>query len=192
MSEQILVVKRVCLSDYLRTNGLITTNCDEIISIIKNNFEFIDREDAENDPNYKQIIPYVALVCGDKVFTTQRLNKGTEERLHGLLSIGIGGHINKGDLETAADPLAEGMLRELGEEVYIKEPGEMIPIGLINDDSNEVGSVHLGLFYKMKVGKDVEVIEKEKLLGKWFSISELKKSEEGRMETWAEIGIQAL
>jgi predicted NUDIX family phosphoesterase len=68
----------------------------------------------------------------------------------------------------------------------------MIPIGLINDDSNEVGSVHLGLFYKMKVGKDVEVIEKEKLLGKWFSISELKKSEEERMETWAEIGIQAL
>ncbi len=192
MGEKILVVKRACLADYLRTNGLITTNCDEIISIIKDNFEFIDRDDAENDPSYKQIIPYVALVFGDKVFTTQRLNKGTEERLHGLLSIGIGGHINKGDLDGAEDPLTEGMLRELKEEVLIKRPGCLIPIGLINDDSNEVGSVHLGLFFKIEVGEDVEVIEKEKLLGKWYKIPELKNLEKGRMETWAEIGIKAL
>lgn len=192
MSEKILVVKRTYLKDFLTENGLITKNCDEIIRVIKNNYEFFARQAAENDPSYKQIIPYVALIHGDRVFTTQRLNKGTEERLHGLLSIGIGGHINRGDLSAAADPLTEGMLRELEEEVCIKQAGKLVPIGLINDDSNEVGSVHLGLFFKMEVGEDVEVIEKEKLLGKWYKISELKDYEKGRMETWTEIGIRAL
>lgn len=192
MSEKILVVKRELIAKFLDRNGLITAGCEEIIKIIKNNYEFLDRSYAEDDPGYKQIIPYVAITCKDSVFTTQRLDKGTEERLHGLLSIGIGGHINLGDLGAAEDPLTEGMMRELSEEVCIENMGELIPVGIINDDSNEVGSVHLGLFFTLETKGNVEVNEKEKLLGKWYKKSELKEMKAGKMETWTEIGIRAL
>ena len=100
MMEQVLVVKREKLERYIGgRNGLIRDNTEDILDAIMGGHEFMPRAEAEERPDYKQIIPYVILLQGDKVFVTRRLNKGGEARLHGRISIGIGGHINPVDEE---------------------------------------------------------------------------------------------
>ena len=141
--EQVLVVERKKIEQYLSgRNGLITDHPNELFEIIKAEHEFMPRDEAEQRPDYKQIIPYVILRRGDEVFVTRRLNKGGEARLHGKISIGIGGHINPVDEQ--GDLLMRGLWREIHEEVELDKHGELSPCGFINDDSNAVGSVHLG------------------------------------------------
>ncbi|NLC72168.1 MAG: NUDIX domain-containing protein [Ruminococcaceae bacterium] len=191
MDEKILVIKTELIKPYIcGINGLITKSIDEITSLIENNYEFIYRSKAENDPSYKQIIPYVVLIRENEVFTTRRLNKGGEERLHGLLSIGIGGHINPVDTEPGESMLMQGLRREVEEEVYIEESKKLSPIGIINDDSNAVGSVHLGFLFTLNVQGNVEVRETEKLKGAWMTREQIKS--EGNMETWTEIALKAI
>lgn len=141
--EQVLVVERKKIEQYVSgRNGLITDHPNELFEIIKAEHEFMPRPEAEQRPDYKQIIPYVILRRGDEVFVTRRLNKGGEARLHGKISIGIGGHINPVDEQ--GDLLMRGLWREIHEEVELDKHGELSPCGFINDDSNAVGSVHLG------------------------------------------------
>ena len=91
--EQVLVVERKKIERYISgRNGLITECAQELFEIIKAEHEFMPRDEAEQRPDYKQIIPYVILRRGDEVFVTRRLSKGGEARLHGKISIGIGGH----------------------------------------------------------------------------------------------------
>jgi len=189
--ENVLTVKRDLIKQYLPKRGITTENCDKVVDIIISNHEFIPRPDAEKDPSKKQVIPYVVLCNGDKVFVTRRLNKGGESRLHGLLSLGIGGHINPEADGDGSDVLNRGMLREIEEEVYITKHGQLTPRGIINDDSNEVGSVHLGLFYTLDVSGEVYVRETEKLEGFWASRSELKAMSE-ELESWSQFVISAL
>ena len=90
MMEQVLVVKREKLERYIGgRNGLIRDNTEDILDAIMGGHEFMPRAEAEERPDYKQIIPYVILLQGDKVFVTRRLNKGGEARLHGRISIGM-------------------------------------------------------------------------------------------------------
>lgn len=190
--ENVLVVKTSLLSDLIggRT-GLLRDNTEELLSRIERGCEFIPRPDAENDPSYKQIIPYVILTRNGEVFCTRRLKKGTEARLHGLISMGIGGHINPCDGDAGDELLMRGLERELFEEVAIEKRGELIPCGFINDDSNAVGSVHLGLCYKTEVEGAVAVKETEKLEGFWSTAAELS-ARRGELETWADIALGAL
>lgn len=190
--ENVLVVKTALLAQYISgKNGLIKENSEAMLRLINDNHEFIERQAAENDPSYKQIIPYVILTCGDKVFCTRRLKKGGEARLHGLISIGIGGHINPCDEDEPGNVLMCGLERELNEEVYIEKRGTLIPCGFINDDSNGVGSVHLGMCFKMDVSGNVEVKETEKLEGLWSTADKLRSQWDG-LETWAQIALGAL
>ena len=94
--EQVLVVERKKIERYISgRNGLITECAQELFEIIKAEHEFMPRDEAEQRPDYKQIIPYVILRRGDEVFVTRRLSKGGEARLHGKISIGIGGQIGR-------------------------------------------------------------------------------------------------
>jgi len=189
--ENVLTVKRELIKDYIPLKGITTENCERMVDIILSNHEFIPRPDAEKDPSRKQVIPYVAVCRGEEVFVMRRLNKGGEARLHGLLSIGVGGHINDAQDGDGADVLKRGMKRELAEEVRIERPGALTPRGIINDDTAEVGSVHLGLFYTLEVEGEVSVIETEKLEGFWAKRSELPAMR-GRMETWSQFVTEAL
>jgi predicted NUDIX family phosphoesterase len=190
--EKVLVVKTEKLSKYIEgKTGLLKEDNDKLLDIIINEHEFIWRPDAEEDPSYKQIIPYVVLTQGDKIFATRRLNKGGESRLHGKLSIGIGGHINPVDETDPKAVLMRGLERELDEEVAIEHRGALVPQGLINDDTNGVGSVHLGLCFKMEVQGQVAVKETEKLTGGWFTLDELK-AEYDNMETWTQIALSVV
>lgn len=191
MTEQVLVVKREYIESFISgQNGLIRENCDGILDACVRMHEFLPRPVAEESPEYKQLIPYVILRQRDKVFVTRRLNKGGEKRLHGLLSIGVGGHINPVDGEEA-DVLMRALRREIDEEVAIESHGELIPCGFINDDSNAVGSVHLGACFTLEVSGEVSVRETEKLEGLWMTVSELINDRD-RMESWSQIALEVL
>ncbi len=190
--ESVLVVKTEKLKMYIQgQNGMIETDREALVNTIINEHEFIPRPEAEEDPNYKQIIPYVVLRQGDKIFTTRRLNKGGETRLHGKVSIGIGGHINPVDETSKEKVLMRGLERELNEEVSIEKRGELVPVGVINNDTNDVGSVHLGLCFTMEVQGEVKVKETEKLEGLWLTVPELMEYWDN-MEEWTQIAITAI
>ena len=189
--ENVLTVKRELISQFIPEKGITTENCDKMVDIILGNYEFLPRPEAENDPSHKQIIPYVVICRGDEVFATRRLKKGNETRLHGLLSVGIGGHINPETDGNGEDVLSRGMDRELEEEVSIESRGKMTPRGIINDDTTEVGSVHLGLFFTLEVTGEVKVLETEKLEGFWIKRADMEGLSE-QMETWSQFVTQAL
>ena len=183
--ENVLVIKTESLGDIVSQNGLITGRENEVLALIASEGLFLARPVAEESPEYKQIIPYVAVVRGDEVFATRRLNKGGESRLHGRMSLGVGGHINEVDRDHGAW-LMNCLRREIEEEIDIADFGELTLRGLINDDSNAVGSVHLGFFFTLTTSGDVFVRETEKLEGGFVPIASLRGELDG-METWSQI-----
>ena len=113
---------------------------------------YLNRSEAENDKRYKQLIPYVLLICNEKILRYRRGKGGQETRLHGLYSVGIGGHIADEDhgLFSKGVGYEEGMRRELMEEVAVEQVNAPA-VGLINDDSTDVGQVHFGVVHVMRV-----------------------------------------
>ena len=189
--EQVLTVKRELVEKYLPKAGITAESAERIVDIIIENHEFIPRDIAEEDPSHKQVIPYVVLCRGNEVFATRRLKKGGESRLHGLISLGVGGHINPEADGEGDDVLYRGMNREIEEEVYITKKSKPVPRGIINDDTNAVGSVHIGLFFTMEVEGEVSVRETEKLEGFWLTRGELR-SRAPEMETWSQLVLDTM
>lgn len=113
---------------------------------------YLNRSAAEQDRRYKQLIPYVLVICNDRILRYRRGKGGQETRLHGLFSVGVGGHISEEDtgLFTGGIGYREAMLRELMEEVAIEDVKES-PVALINDDSTDVGYVHFGVVHVVAV-----------------------------------------
>lgn len=187
--ENVLVIKRSLLASIVNRNGLITGHEAEVMQLAREHGCFMPRPEAEQNPDYKQIIPYVAVVRRDEVFATTRLSKGGEARLHGKMSLGVGGHMNEIDRE--GDWLMHALRREVDEEIALDDFGTLTPRGLINDDSNEVGLVHLGFFFTLTTGGSAAVRETEKLEGGFVKIEALASLSE-RMETWSQIVIPEL
>lgn len=190
--EQVLVVATSLLTPYIAgQRGLIRENVETALALIRSRHRFLPRAAAEGDPTHKQIIPYVVVRRDGQVFATRRLSKGGEARLHGLLSLGAGGHINPFD-DDGDDTLFQGLHRELEEELTLSGGiGDLRFLGLINDDSNEVGRVHLGLCFLLDTDGDVTVRETEKLEGFWLPIAQLMEYA-GEMETWSSLLLDAL
>ncbi len=120
----------------------------------RKNLTYLNRSAAELDKRYKQLIPYVLIICNGKILRYRRGKAGGETRLHGLCSVGIGGHISEEDhgLFNSNDRgyYEEGMRRELKEEVDI-DADNAPAVALINDDSTEVGYVHFGVVHILQV-----------------------------------------
>ena len=192
-TEQVLAVPTGLLRPYLTQRGLISENIEAIMELILKHHRFLPRPEAEKEPDWRQIIPYVVLCRGDEVFATQRLRGGTEARLHGLLSLGIGGHINPDTDGDGPDVLMRGLSREIREEVAVQQLdlSALRFRGFINDDTNEVGKVHLGLFCTLDVTGEVQVRETKKLTGRWLYRRELSALSE-RMETWSALILNEL
>jgi predicted NUDIX family phosphoesterase len=167
---------------------------------------YLERRQAELDSSFKQIIPYTLVLHGDEVLLLRRLSKGGEARLHGKLSIGVGGHINPIDIDGPAgaagpagavrDLLEAGCRRELEEEIEIRCPYTLEAVGVINDDASDVGSVHFGLVNVARCETaDVVIRESEVLEGSFVSrgeLAELARTEGGRFETWSALIIERL
>ena len=116
---------------------------------------YLNRSDAEQDKRYKQLIPYVLIICHGRILRYRRGRGGQETRLHGLYSVGIGGHISEEDHGLFSSGLGyqEGMRRELMEEVAIDEVKETA-VAVINDDSTDVGYVHFGVVHVLPVANE--------------------------------------
>lgn len=182
--EEVLVVPRKELEKYIgfRTTDLIQDDTDAILDIILDEGLFLERRIAETSPRYKQIIPYVLIRHGQSYFLLQRTDRQTEERLHHKLSLGIGGHINPDTPE-----LIEGLHKELDEEVEIEGDYDLSFVGILNDDTTDVGRVHLGAVYVLDTQTgDVKVRETDKMTGRWATREELAAARE-QMETWSQI-----
>lgn len=199
MDEEIIVVERDKLfdSERLEFQGLLTgrTKVKEITDNIDKHFKEMRRGDAEENTEYKQPIPYVIVRQGDKIFTYERLSGGGEERLHNQLSIGVGGHMNVESDSVFSAQLVANMNRELEEELIIDHKGEfkLITVGIINDDENEVGQVHIGLLVilELQEGSTVKVREEDTLAGEWFTVEELEIVSD-QLESWSQIALEAI
>jgi predicted NUDIX family phosphoesterase len=155
----------------------------------KNN-AFQPRALAETNPAFKQIIPYVVVTDGKSILHYVRGKKAGEQRLVAKGSIGIGGHINEEDHTFFAFGLQafqEAVKREVCEELAIQGEFNARPIGLINDDSTEVGRVHFGVVHVLFC-KPEEVKKNEQVITQveFISIEELKAKRE-QMETWSQL-----
>jgi predicted NUDIX family phosphoesterase len=194
--ENILVIKRSLFDELGNFHGLNFKPDKYLEKILSrgNNF-FLPRAQAENDPTHKQIIPYVLLACGDKVLHYVRGKKAGEQRLVAKGSIGIGGHMNDSDESLFAwDEAAyrAGVEREVNEEIKIDTEFEDRIVALLNDDTTEVGQVHLGVVHvfklsEPKVDKREAMITNLAFLGK----DELRARRDS-LETWSQICVDAL
>ncbi len=188
--EQVLAVKSQILDPLLGEDPLVTRDTEKIFQTILDHHQFLPRPQAEEDFSYRQIIPYVVIRQGDRAFLLRRLKKQTEKRLHGLLSLGVGGHINPPD-EAAANVLEAGLRRELQEEVDLASIDRLQFVGVINDRSSEVSRVHVGLLYLLDTQGPVSVRETEKMAGEFVPISDLPALA-GEMETWSQIALEGI
>ena len=155
--------------------------------------QYLNRSDAELDKRYKQLIPYVLVVCNDKILRYRRGKGGQETRLHGLYSVGIGGHISEEDNGLFSNALGyhEGMRRELMEEVAIDEMKEAA-VAVINDDSTEVGYVHFGVVHIMHAANEKIVGRRSGIVAPEFvPIGEAVKDPSG-YESWSRFCLENL
>lgn len=162
------------------------------------NTSYRPRGEMEEDPSFKQLIPYVIFRHRDAsgvqyVFQYTRGKGQGEGRLHSKRSVGVGGHISSDDrVDETSVPYAEGMRRELEEEVIIDSPFEEHCVGLINDDQTPVGTVHLGVVHLVDVERPAVRPRESEILDAGFRpVSELLADLAG-FETWSQICLKAL
>ncbi|MEM1988269.1 MAG: NUDIX domain-containing protein [Candidatus Woesearchaeota archaeon] len=184
----VVVKKEVLLKNYF--NGFKDANSFDYQSIILKNYEFLDRNIAEVNPNYKQPIPYGIIINPEnKILLYKRGNKNyNEKRLAEKYSIGIGGHIDQEDLENNNENFLEfALMREIQEEIKLeKESIQKVElIGYINDDSNDVGKVHFGLVYLIKINFSTIIPNDDEII--FFDFKDVKDLEQykDKFETWS-------
>jgi len=194
--EFVLVVPRARLFDDHYPHGFEPFppgGRERVIERIREHGFFVERRHAERDPSLKQVIPYALFEREGALFLMRRLPKGGEARLHGKLSVGVGGHINP--VDGAEDALAAGLRREVEEEVAVDGPWTAEPLGILNDDATPVGAVHFGLVYRVRPAGDVQVREKDALEGTFTPREEvlrLLRDERPRFETWSALLLDGL
>jgi predicted NUDIX family phosphoesterase len=180
--EQVLVVPRSSLMGDPGWHGITTDGLDRFESIVRRDGAFRDRAEMEVDRRWKQVIPYLVLRDGPRYFLMRRTNAGGDARLHDRWSIGVGGHLNPGDGD-----LAGGLRREWREEIEAAFEPDFRLIGLLNDDTGDVGSVHVGAVYVADAaGRPVAIRETHKLSGAFAEPDEAAAVVD-RMESWSAI-----
>ena len=188
MVERVLVLPRDHVPggcDFTGVRPADERTMAELQAAVQAHGRFIDRPLAEEDPAFKQLIPYVMVRDGDLVYLMERTEAGGDARLHGKASIGVGGHLNP--VDEGEDSLTDGLRREWSEELTADWEPQFRLVGLLNDDSNPVGSVHLGVVFEVEAaGRPVEVRERDKLTGRFATSDEVRAAWD-RMETWSRL-----
>ncbi len=184
--EQVLVIPTDAAENL--PNGISELNEQGYVQLVAAS-RFIPRWEAEYNPAWRQLIPYIVLRQDSRLLLTRRTKSQGEARLHSLYSLGVGGHINPCDADQS-DLVAAGMQRELTEELQLGDwlPGCAIPAGIINDLSNEVSRDHLGILYLLDVPADVQIAvrEQDKMTAEWKPKADLP-SIKPAMESWSQL-----
>lgn len=185
-SEHVLCVRREDVFPDGEWHGLVEAGLEGAQQVIRECSFFMPRSDVEHDPSVLQIIPYVVFRHRDRYLLTRRLQASTEKRLRRLYSLGVGGHINPGDLE-GGDPISDGLRREWEEEVVYDGDFEARLLGLLNDDSAPVSRVHLGIVFLVDgTTPDIAIREQDKLSGELLTLDEMRMYYL-EMESWSQI-----
>ncbi|PEN61580.1 hypothetical protein [Bacillus wiedmannii] len=200
MDEMIIVAPRtkVFENESLAFQGTIhDTSILNILQNIASSYQVMRRGAAEENENFKQPIPYAVIKRGNEIFVYERLKGAGETRLHNKLSLGVGGHMNPVEDPSFSHLLIDNLKREIKEELIIsgEEITELEIIGIINDDSDDVGKVHIGILVILNIneGTQVEVRETEELAGEFIPLEKLKDKETyERLENWSKIVVDIL
>jgi len=191
--ERVLCFPRTLLEETGIFQGL-SLDIERFLKVVTSPSQilYLDRSAAELDKRYKQLIPYVLILCNDRILRYRRGKGGQETRLHGLFSVGIGGHISEEDNGLFSNHgYDDGMRRELWEEVGIKAENEAT-VAVINDDSTEVGYVHFGVVHVMQVETEEIVGRRSGILAPEFvSLSEAQK-DLSAYESWSRLCLENL
>jgi len=195
--EQILVIERRIVEQVGIFHGLAFDVQRYLDAIFAPGVpRFMSRPQAENDPSFKQIIPYVIMSCGDKYLSYVRGKRAGETRLAAKRSIGIGGHINPADdMPLFCDyyqTYLAAVQREVDEEVNVETGHTDNVIALLNDDSNEVGQVHLGIVHHW-VLDEPKVSKREQMIAQmsFMTLDELLQVQD-TLETWSALCLEHL
>jgi predicted NUDIX family phosphoesterase len=181
------VPREVLLQDAEAWLGVKCDGVGEIVDRARTAGRYFPRPAAESDPSLKQIIPYLVLRDGDRIFLMKRTKAGGDARLHDRYTIGVGGHLNPGD-----SSILGGLAREWREELEADFLPEFVFLGLLNDDSVDVGVHHLGVVYLADAaGRSVRIRETHKLSGS-FQPVDVVMDVYDRMESWSQLAMDAV
>lgn len=194
--ENVLVISRE-LFDRLGAFEGISFETDRYLPQILDpaNNHFLNRDLAEDDPSHKQIIPYAIFRHGDRYLHYVRGGGSGEKRLAAKGSIGIGGHINDTDHAASSldkDAYTIGVEREIDEELNLTGGHTQEILGLINDDSNEVGKVHLGVVHLFTLESDEVTPGEDNIENLTFLTLEELAERRDSLETWSRICLEGL
>jgi predicted NUDIX family phosphoesterase len=187
-AEDVLCVPRTTIFPDGAWHGLVTVGLERVLRTIRAASEYRPRHTVEDDPSMQQIIPYCVVhhPQDGTYLLTRRLRRSSEQRLHHLYSLGVGGHINPGD-GAGGDPLVGGLQREWAEEVICESPATARLVAMLNDDSTPVSRVHLGLVFLVQPTlATTSVREVEKLEGESLSLSAMRRHYLS-MESWSQL-----
>jgi predicted NUDIX family phosphoesterase len=191
--ERVLCFERKLLEEVGPFQG-ISLQAEKYLPVVTSlpKLTYLNRSEAEHDFSHKQLIPYVLIICNGKILRYQRGKGGGEKRLHGLFSVGIGGHISQEDdnLFSRAG-YHDGMRRELMEEVAIDAAKEAA-VAVINDDSTEVGRVHFGVVHVMHVPNENIVGHRSGILAPEFVSFAEAVINLSEYETWSRLCLENL
>ena len=194
--EQVLVIPEGRLSLLGNFSGFRPFCAEAFAALLDPQYmEFRPRSTVEEDPTFKQLIPYVMLQAdvdgSTHVFQYQRGKGQGEKRLHSLRSVGVGGHISKEDA-SGEDLYRSGMLRELGEEITIGSAYTEDLVGFIYDDTSPVGRVHLGVVHRLKLETPDAGGRESELVDSGFRPLTDLKAKLDELETWSQLCITHL
>ncbi len=194
--ENVLVISRALFDELGAFEG-ISLEPEKYLPAILDpaNNHFLSRDEAEDDPSFKQIIPYAIFRCGDKFLHYVRGGGSGEKRLAAKGSIGIGGHINDTDFAASSldkDTYTIGVEREIDEELNIEGEHTQEVLGLINDDSNEVGQVHLGVVHLFTLSSEAVTAGEDNICDlEFLTLGELEARRD-KLESWSQICLDGL
>ena len=181
-AELVLGVPRDRIIGERPWKGIRSAGAERSLQLIAQEGTYRPRAEAEQDPAWKQVIPYLLMRDGERLFLMQRTNAGADHRLHDLYSLGIGGHLNPQD-----GGVLQGLRREFHEEMVATwEPRPRL-LGLLNDDDVLVGQVHIGVVFEADAaGRSLRVRETDKLSGRFVAPDAIAAVYD-RMETWSQL-----
>lgn len=190
LEESILVVKREYLiGEHEQWHGIRYDNLNRYLTIINSKKEFMVRSVAEQDSRYKQIIPYLVFRHEGRIFVMQRTSHASETRLQNKYTVGIGGHIRQEDMKS--NDLFMWANREFHEEIAYEDTLTIEPLGVLNDDTNEVGRVHMGFVFLLNGTSDAIRIKSELKSGTFMTLEECIPLL-SQFESWSQIVLHAL
>lgn len=196
--EQVLVVKRSLFEEIGAFHGFQSVGLESAVArlLAPDAHFFLDRAAAEEDPSHKQLIPYCVFRCGNRILHYTRGKSGGESRLHAKLSVGVGGHVNPVDMEegkTGAAAYHAAVAREIEEELELPEHPPHRIIGMINDDTNPVGQVHLGIVHLVELPAESVTAREDALAELGFSdLADLAGPLFERLESWSQFCVSHL